>query len=127
MARYLENVPDVASVRTAYDGAQALSLCLASPPDVLLLDLIMPGVDGFAVLDELKARPELAQMRIVIITATDYAHQLLASRRGVLWLGGATSLSVQQVLRYLQVLIDATPPVDEESVPGSAPATDLPA
>mgnify|MGYP000849198045 FL=1 len=127
MARYLENVPDVASVRTAYDGAQALSLCLASPPDVLLLDLIMPGVDGFAVLDELKARPELAQMRIVIITATDYAHQLLASRRVVLWLGGATSLSVQQVLRYLQVLIDATPPVDEGAAPGPASAADQPA
>jgi signal transduction histidine kinase/DNA-binding response OmpR family regulator len=110
--RYLEQVPEVSRIRTAHDGAEALRLCQEAAPDLLLLDLIMPDVDGFTVLEVLQTLPDYARTNVVIITATDYASQMLASRHGSLWMGGATSLSTQQTLRYLQALIEATPPSD---------------
>jgi len=114
MARYLAGANCIASIRYAYDGAEALRLCEAAPPDLLLLDLIMPEVDGFALLDALQARPEFAKIQVAVITATDYANQMLASHHGSVWIGKGASLSVQQVLRYLQAILQVTPPADAE-------------
>ena len=43
-------------VRTAYDGAAALEACESLPPDVAVLDIGMPGANGYEVARELRAR-----------------------------------------------------------------------
>ncbi|MGH2587712.1 MAG: response regulator transcription factor [Dehalococcoidia bacterium] len=43
-------------VETACDGQQALDLARRSPPDVLLTDLMMPGVDGYGLIDGIRAQ-----------------------------------------------------------------------
>ena len=56
-------------MRTASGGQQALDAVAAEKPDLILLDLMMPGVDGFEVLRQLRANPETAGIRIVILSA----------------------------------------------------------
>lgn len=56
-------------MRTAAGGQQALDAVAAEKPDLILLDLMMPGVDGFEVLRQLRANPETSDIRIVILSA----------------------------------------------------------
>lgn len=56
-------------VETAFDGAAALEKAKAFRPEVVLLDLIMPGVDGWEVYRRLKAAPETRATTIIIMTA----------------------------------------------------------
>jgi CheY-like chemotaxis protein len=60
------------AVQTASGGLQALSLARSEfPPDVVLLDLIMPDMDGFVVLDRLRSLPETRNIPVIIITAKE--------------------------------------------------------
>jgi DNA-binding response OmpR family regulator len=56
-------------VLEAADGATALELARAQPPDVVLLDLMLPDVDGWQVLRALKDDPQLTAVPVVILTA----------------------------------------------------------
>lgn len=56
-------------MRTASGGQQALDAIAAEKPDLILLDLMMPGVDGFEVLRQLRSNPETADLRVVILSA----------------------------------------------------------
>ncbi len=65
----------------ADDGDTALTLAASRAPDVILLDLKLPGRDGIAVLTELKARNSTARV-LVLTSATDPASASLAMRSG---------------------------------------------
>ncbi len=65
----------------AGDGAAALALAAEHDPDVILLDLKLPGMDGVAVLTELKARDSAARV-LVLTSATEPASASLAMRSG---------------------------------------------
>jgi DNA-binding response OmpR family regulator len=56
-------------VDIARDGEQALQQALAAPPDLILLDVMMPGLSGYDVLQTLRAEPRCARTRIVMLTA----------------------------------------------------------
>jgi Response regulator containing a CheY-like receiver domain and an HTH DNA-binding domain len=65
----------------AGDGATALALAAELTPDVVLLDLKLPGMDGIAVLTELKTRTSKARV-LVLTSATEPASASLALRSG---------------------------------------------
>ena len=65
----------------AGDGAAALALAAVLTPDVILLDLKLPGMDGHAVLAELKARDSGARV-LVLTSATEPASTAASSQRG---------------------------------------------
>ena len=54
---------------TAVSGKRALTVISASPPDLILLDVTMPGMDGFEVASTLKATPATANSPIIMVTA----------------------------------------------------------
>jgi diguanylate cyclase (GGDEF)-like protein len=56
-------------VRSAVDGRAGIDAALADPPDLVLLDLMMPDVDGFEVLRRLKTSPASANVAVVLLTA----------------------------------------------------------
>ena len=58
---------------SAADGAQALQQIARHAPDVVLLDMMMPVLDGFAVLERLKADPATRELAVIVISA---AHDL---------------------------------------------------
>jgi adenylate cyclase len=53
------------------DGDAALLHSIASPPDLVLLDVMLPGVDGFSVCERLKGEPATAMVPVVLVTALE--------------------------------------------------------
>ena len=60
-------------VLTARSGEEALAVVHASPVDVVLLDVMMPGMDGFEVCRQIKSASATAQLPIIMVTALDQA------------------------------------------------------
>jgi two-component system cell cycle response regulator len=58
-------------VITAYSGADALSLCERAECDIVLLDVMMPDMDGFEVCRKLKSNPATHHIPVVMVTALD--------------------------------------------------------
>ena len=56
-------------LRTAANGQLALDAVAQQKPDLILLDLMMPGIDGFEVIRRLREDPETADIQIVILSA----------------------------------------------------------
>jgi len=54
---------------TALSGEEGLQKARAEKPDLVLLDIIMPGVDGFQVCQQLKKDPQLSQIPVIMITS----------------------------------------------------------
>jgi len=78
--RILRQAPDIEIAGEASDGAQALRLVAELAPDVLLLDMEMPGMNGVDVARQLKAAQ--SPVRILAVSAYDdeqYVYGLLAS------------------------------------------------
>ena len=57
------------SVETAVDGEDALARALARPPDLLITDVMMPRLDGWALVRQLRAHAELAMLPVIFLTA----------------------------------------------------------
>ena len=58
------------TIREASDGASAIAVIKDSPPDLVFLDLNIPGLSGAEVLRRVKADPDTAAVRVIIVTAT---------------------------------------------------------
>ncbi|MDJ1185061.1 diguanylate cyclase domain-containing protein [Roseofilum casamattae] len=72
-------------VRKALNGQRAIASCRAHPPDLILLDINMPGMNGYQVCEMLKSHPKTAEIPIIFLSALDEAtNKLLAFERGAL-------------------------------------------
>lgn len=69
LARHLQREGFVAI--EAISGAECLRIVREHPVDIILLDLMMPDMDGFAVCRALKENPEAAEIPVIMITARD--------------------------------------------------------
>jgi adenylate cyclase len=65
-------------VLTASDGGEALQLSFEQPPDLILLDIVMPGIDGLEVCRRLRATPALPFIPIIMVTARTASRDLVA-------------------------------------------------
>jgi putative two-component system response regulator len=72
-ARLVESLlaPDGHTVRTAAGGAEALQLIRADPPDLVLMDVMMPNVDGLEACRAIKRDPGTRLIPVVLVTAMD--------------------------------------------------------
>jgi CheY-like chemotaxis protein len=68
-------------VKTAASGEEGLNAVRSSAPDLIVLDVMMPGMDGWAVCETLKGTPATSRIPIIMLTAvashvkdTDYTH-----------------------------------------------------
>ncbi len=66
-------------VRSFTGGAHALEAAAFAPPDILLLDIAMPEMDGFEVCRRLKANPALAAIPVIFLTALDATEDKLTA------------------------------------------------
>ena len=62
---------------TAFDGKEALDKIRREQPDLVLLDLMMPVLDGFAVLSQIKADPDLREIPIIIVSAANDSRSIV--------------------------------------------------
>lgn len=77
----LGGAPDIEIVAEAADGAEVPALVTAYGPDLVLMDIRMPGVDGLAATERLRARPGAPEVLVLTTFHTD-AHVLRALRAG---------------------------------------------
>lgn len=76
--------PEVFEVMEAANGKEALGMVFAESPDVLVLDIMMPGMDGYRVCGELKEHESTKDMPIIILTArTGVEDKLRAMEMGI--------------------------------------------
>ena len=67
MQAYLEELP--CRLDTATDGAQAVELIDRDPPDLVLLDVMMPRMSGFEVCQKIKSSPRTRDIVVIMVTA----------------------------------------------------------
>ena len=91
-------------VRTARNGAEALQLMQSQRPDLVLLDLMMPDLDGYELLARMRAAEELRSIPVVIVSAVDRGDEVVvADLLGVTRRGG---LPVREVIGCLKSSLD---------------------
>ena len=82
-------------VVTCADGAEVMAVSRAGSPDIVLMDLNMPEVDGFTALQQLRADSELGHVPVIMVTAS--GHQELMGKAREL---GATDFIVKPWKEY---------------------------
>jgi DNA-binding response OmpR family regulator len=68
-------------VVTARDGPDALAKAVAGRPDLVLLDVLMPSLDSYAVCAQIRADATLATVPVIMVTANDVSADVAAARR----------------------------------------------
>ncbi len=58
-------------IQSAYNGVSGLQLAKKWQPDIVILDLQMPGITGFDVLEEIRGDQQLAHTKVIMLTAKD--------------------------------------------------------
>jgi len=70
-AALISTEPGLDLVGEAANGAEAIYLCLTARPDVVLMDVRMPGVDGITATSQITAHARLANVRVIMLTTFD--------------------------------------------------------
>ena len=104
-------------VDTASNGQRALSSMREHVPDLVLLDLVMPGMDGLAVIEAMRADEALALVPIMLVTAADITPEMNRSlyERAVLLVRKGDGNLVDIVRHVHQLLDQLHAPIGEES------------
>jgi CheY-like chemotaxis protein len=103
-------------VLTASNGQQALRMLGEHHPDLLLLDLIMPGMDGFQLLAAKRDDSALRDIPVIVISARDPAgHPIVTSALAATRGGG---LSVPQLLASIEGLTGILASANQAGRPG---------
>ena len=100
-------------IRSAYSGSDGIALMNQDPPDLLILDVLMPGMDGFAVIETMRAHENLRGIPIVVISAKGASESITHSIHGDITLARSGGYSPIELVTSIQALIDGIrQPVD---------------
>ncbi len=107
-------------VLTARNGWEALAVLHEQQPDCILMDLVMPEMDGFQLLAAKEADPVLRDIPVIVISAQDAAGQPILSQGLVVMRG--QGLSLQQLLACIQALSTILSPANSPARLAALPA-----
>ena len=80
-AALVGSASDLVVVGQAVDGAQAVTLAREARPDIVLMDIRMPGTDGLSATELITADPDLAGVRVLVLTTFESDEAVLAALR----------------------------------------------
>jgi CheY-like chemotaxis protein len=90
-------------VLKAADGREALKIIRETPPDLVLLDLMMPGLDGFGVLEAMRQGETTRNIPVIVLTARVLSEADMARlNNGVATVLGKGMFTVQETLRHIE-------------------------
>jgi len=69
-----QHFPQV-ELHTADDGIAGLAMLGRLQPDVLVVDILLPGIDGGTLITSLRSHPQFASMRLIVLTSLDHAQR----------------------------------------------------
>jgi len=69
LQNYLQDQEDLSIVGVAYNGLEAWELIQTKEPDLIILDVVMPNLDGLGVLERINSRTTIARPKIIMLTA----------------------------------------------------------
>ena len=109
-------------VLRANNGVEALSVLDQQHPDAMILDLVMPEMDGFQLLEKKNHDPAIRDIPVVVVSAGDPAGQPIVSSGFALTQGGG--LSMRELLDCIQALIGVLSPAGRpgDPVPQGTPS-----
>jgi signal transduction histidine kinase/CheY-like chemotaxis protein len=125
LSRMLQSSGRTYRLLRAYDGAHGLELARRHRPDLVILDLLMPDLDGLSLLERLKEDPELTGLPVVAVSARGPVEAITASSSRTVALVNDRPFPVSQLLRTVQVLLDALPPKEADAATGQPPRAEL--
>jgi CheY-like chemotaxis protein len=108
-------------VTVAADGLEAMKMLLAVKPDVVLLDIMMPKVDGNYVLKYIRSEPGLQATRVIVLSGVslaDVAKDAIALKPDRVFLKSQST--PKRLLAAVNELLDARPTSKNPAVPPSA-------
>ncbi len=95
----------VYDVETANDGEQGLAKALASAPDLIVTDSLMPKVDGFELIRRLKTHPSTVDTPVVMLTSSDISDEEYTSRTPRPDALVAKSMKIEPLLAEVKALL----------------------
>ncbi len=107
--RSIESITNDLQIYRAYDGEQALDVIEQNHIDLVLLDGIMPEVDGFEVIDKLHAQAQTQNIPVILMTASRYM-QDEREQRAEMTIRQIDGLHPAEVLRCLQATVNSLEP-----------------
>ena len=96
-------------IMKAYSGEQALALMAQKHPDVVLLDLMMPEIDGAEVLRRMREDPQLTDVPVIVITAREYLLEFLPTE-DMLQVKRKGGFSTSELVKCLKAILDSLEP-----------------
>lgn len=98
------------TVQVAYDGESGLNVMRQKPPDLLLLDLIMPGMNGRLVFEAMQQDERLAHIPVILLTATDYLNEQFMTKSSSLTVYRSEMLQPVELLQCIQPILKTLKP-----------------
>ncbi|MGH2457859.1 MAG: ATP-binding response regulator [Chloroflexota bacterium] len=111
MARLLKGLPGhpKREILRAHNGAEALVLMDEKPPDLVLLDLVMPELGGLEVVSAMARSPRLAKVPVIIVSAQDQVEGQVALD-GLLSIKKPDGFRLEELLRAIEAILGALDP-----------------
>lgn len=94
-------------VRAAFAGADGIEQMREQPPDLLMLDVLMPEMDGFAVIAAMQADAALRDVPIILVSAKGASESITPDIRGEITLRRESGYSPIELVTLVQALIDS--------------------
>lgn len=107
LSRMLDIMPQSYQVLKAYRGMEGLLILQDLRPDLVLLDLQMPDMDGFTVIQQIRSDPSLAFIPIIAISAASPFDDLSAMVEGEITIAKSTGFQTIELIQCVEALIDS--------------------
>ncbi|PID85928.1 MAG: hypothetical protein CSB13_05525 [Chloroflexi bacterium] len=101
-------------IHIAYKGRTGLHTMQQQRPDLIILDLMMPEMDGFAVIDAMQTDPDLAEIPVILLTATTYIEDTLAQYGNQVKIVQTTPWHPAETLAFLKSVLAGLRPTPKE-------------
>jgi len=110
--RMLKTLSPAYQIRKAYGGAEGLAIMSRTPPDVVILDLLMPEMDGFGVIEAMQAAPALNGIPIILASAYGASEGITPFTQGELIVSRPDGFQPIELVRCIENLVDALRPMN---------------
>ncbi|HEY64287.1 MAG TPA: response regulator [Caldilineae bacterium] len=105
LSRMVQMAPRPYRVWKAYSGVQALEILREHQPDAVVLDLLMPEVDGYTVLEHMRSDERLREIPVIVVTAKGQDEEVITA--GLVGITRREGMSVGELMRCLKASLDA--------------------